>query len=74
MPKEKTTTTPDDFVQDPADFGWEGTRQRQLTAGLAATPAQRLAWLEDAIRLAHRTGALPRRSARDKHATADDER
>ncbi|MBI3288755.1 MAG: hypothetical protein HYZ74_04475 [Elusimicrobia bacterium] len=40
--------------------GWEDTRQRQLVAGLEATPAQRLAWLEEMIALAHRSGALPR--------------
>lgn len=40
--------------------GWEDARRRQLTAGLDATPAQRLAWLEEMIALAHRSGALPR--------------
>lgn len=35
-------------------------REAQVDAWLAATPAQRLAWLEEAIRSAHRTGALPR--------------
>lgn len=42
--------------------GWEDARRRQLTAGLEATPAQRLAWLEEMILLAHRSGALPRRA------------
>ncbi len=42
--------------------GWEDARKRQLTAGLDATPAQRLAWLEEMIALAHRSGALPRES------------
>lgn len=33
-----------------------------LEASLAATPMQRLAWLEEALRLAYETGALkPRR-------------
>jgi len=41
--------------------GWEEHRREQLARGLAATPAQRLAWLEEMIKLAHRTGALPRR-------------
>ncbi len=36
-------------------------RREQMLAGLAATPAQRLAWLEAAIAFAHATGALPRR-------------
>lgn len=40
--------------------GWEDARRRQLTAGLEATPVQRLAWLEEMIALAHRSGALPR--------------
>lgn len=42
------------------DWGasWEAHRQQQLTMGLAATPAQRLHWLEDMIALAYRAGAL----------------
>lgn len=45
------------------DWGvsWEGHRRAQLTRGLAATPAQRLAWLEEMLALAYRTGALPRK-------------
>ncbi len=39
---------------------WEANRRRELTMGLDATPARRLAWLEEAIALAHLTGALPR--------------
>ncbi len=39
---------------------WEDARQRTLTLGVDATPAQRLAWLEEAILLAHRSGALPK--------------
>jgi len=39
---------------------WESKRRRSLTLALAATPAQRLAWLEQAIRLAHASGALPK--------------
>jgi hypothetical protein len=46
---------PDDWEAD-----WESHRRRQLTAGLAATPAQRLAWLEEMIAFAHRCGALPK--------------
>lgn len=42
---------------------WEDARRRQLTAGLEATPAQRLAWLEDMILLAHRSRALPKKQA-----------
>ncbi len=40
--------------------GWEDARKRQLTAGFDATPAQRLAWLEEMLALAYRFGALPR--------------
>jgi hypothetical protein len=39
---------------------WESARRRKLTLGLDATPADRLAWLEQAIVLAWATGALPR--------------
>jgi len=46
--------------------GWEDARRRQLTAGLDATPAQRLAWLEEMIALAHRSGALPREEDRGR--------
>jgi hypothetical protein len=42
---------------------WEEQHRLQLTLGLAATPAERLAWLEEMIELAHRTGALPRSEA-----------
>ena len=35
---------------DPWWYGtWEGNREARLDAALAATPAQRLAWLEDAL-------------------------
>ena len=37
---------------------WEEVEQAQLETMLRATPAQRLAWLEEALRLAHATGAL----------------
>jgi hypothetical protein len=43
---------------------WEAHRRHQLTMALAATPAQRLAWLEEMIALAWRTGALPKRVSR----------
>lgn len=36
----------------------EEHRLEQLVAGLDATPAQRLAWLEAAIEFAYRAGAL----------------
>lgn len=40
--------------------GFDDARAFQRERVLAATPAQRLAWLEEAIALAYRTGALPR--------------
>ena len=45
-----------------ADWGsWAANEETKLTLGLRATPAERLAWLEEMIALAHRTGALPRK-------------
>ena len=41
---------------------WNASDQSLLDATLAATPTQRIAWLEEALRLAYATGALkPRR-------------
>ncbi|MEX5215203.1 MAG: hypothetical protein NW703_13680 [Nitrospiraceae bacterium] len=37
---------------------WDAEDQTLLSATLLATPAQRLAWLEDALRLAYESGAL----------------
>ena len=37
---------------------WADVEQAQLESMLAATPAQRLAWLEEAMRLAYASGAL----------------
>ena len=37
---------------------WADVEQAQLEAMLTATPAQRLAWLEEAMRLAYASGAL----------------
>lgn len=48
---------------DDWDADWDGHRRWQLTAGLGATPAQRPAWLEDAIQLAHASGALAARGS-----------
>jgi hypothetical protein len=42
------------------DGDWERSRERKLTLGLEATPAERLAWLEEAILFAYRAGALPK--------------
>ena len=38
--------------------GWKDNERAQLRSWLEATPAQRLAWLEEAIELAYRAGAL----------------
>ena len=38
---------------------WEASHAAMLDSVASATPAQRLAWLEEAIRLAYRSGALP---------------
>jgi hypothetical protein len=46
--------------EDDWGAGWESHRRRQLTFALAATPAERLRWLEEMIAIAHRSGALPR--------------
>lgn len=48
------------------DATWEGARRQLLISILAATPAQRLAWLEELLELARRAGALDRQlEARD---------
>jgi hypothetical protein len=52
-------------ARDEWQAGWQSHRHRQLTSGLAATAAERLAWLEEAIALAWMTGALPRPSRGD---------
>ncbi len=55
---------PLDLVQPPPSedaFGsFAETRMWRLELTLAATPAARLRWLEEAIRLATRSGALPK--------------
>ncbi len=43
---------------DQWDATWAGARKQLLESTLAATPAQRLAWLEEMLELAHRAGAL----------------
>jgi hypothetical protein len=51
----------------PAHIDWqadpESHRRWQLTSALSTTPAQRLAWLEEMLELAHRCGALRERDA-----------
>ncbi len=43
---------------------WDGNRDALLDSTLTATPAQRLAWLEDAIEIAYRAGASSNRATR----------
>lgn len=50
---------------------WESHRREQLVLGLRATPAQRLAWLEEMIAFAHRAGALPRTNSHDGDESQD---
>jgi len=46
-------------IDDPWEAAtWEGARRRTLAAFVAATPAQRLAWLEEMLEIAYRAGAL----------------
>lgn len=40
---------------------WEGNARWQLARTLAATPLQRLEWLEEALELAWAAGAIERR-------------
>lgn len=48
------TDSADIQIDEDWEADWEGHRRWQLTAGLSATPAQRLAWLEEMIELAQR--------------------
>jgi hypothetical protein len=41
--------------------GWKDNERAQLCTWLKATPAQRLSWLEEAIKLAYQAGALGRK-------------
>ena len=56
---------------EPADWdgSWDESRRQQLRRALGATPAQRLAWLEDAIEFAHQAGALSTRSRESAHSS-----
>ena len=42
-------------------YDWDDHENAQLQSWLKSTHAQRLAWLEDAIKLAHISGALKNR-------------
>ena len=45
---------------------WESVVDAQVRARLRATPMQRLQWLEEALAMAHKSGALERLRAQ-KH-------
>jgi hypothetical protein len=49
------STSPADSTPQP---DWNADDQSLLSATLSATPAQRLAWLEEVLRLAYASGAL----------------
>jgi len=55
----ETDTADAQTRQEPMSFA--AARVQAVTLALDATPAQRLAWLEEAIEIAHASGALPRR-------------
>jgi len=61
-------TRPDEDRESAGDgwkVSWEEHREEQLARTLTTTPAERLEWLEGAIRLAYGIGALPRETAED---------
>ena len=45
------------------ECSYEDARRRSLTRGLLASPSERVAWLEQVLRLAQQTGALERHRA-----------
>jgi hypothetical protein len=45
-------------LQSMQSADWNADDQNLLAATLAATPAQRLTWLEEALQLAYASGAL----------------
>jgi hypothetical protein len=53
MKRISAFVTGDDWEAD-----WEAQERWQMVAGLAATPTQRLVWLEEMRALALRSGAL----------------
>jgi hypothetical protein len=55
-PTPDAAATTDDW---PGDY--RAAEERRLDASLAATPSQRLKWLEEALRFAANAGALPKR-------------
>jgi hypothetical protein len=49
-----------DRRDDHWDATWEAVRKDRPRLTLSATPAQRLAWLEEMLEIAYRVGALGR--------------
>lgn len=60
---------PDDWQAD-----WSSNRRRKFLLGLRMSPVERLRWLEEALRIAHASGALARRRMQDpdRHGRWDD--
>lgn len=54
-----------------ASDGWNAHRSEQRAGELAATPLQRLEWLEEAIAFAFLAGALARRTPAQRTATVN---
>src|ERR1041384_6680734 len=50
--------------------GWQSSERAQPSAMRQTTPAQRLAWLDEAIEFAKRAGVKPGRLGRDGHVIA----
>lgn len=48
------------------DPTFEGTREAQIRSWLRATPAERLAWLEEMLEFARAAGALDRARALER--------
>ena len=59
--RDDSTVTRDTAPDVDWPVEWASHREDQLARIASATPAQRLAWLEEMIRLAFLVGALPRR-------------
>ncbi len=60
MSKKPTST------EDTWPVSWEASRKAQLREMARSTPAQRLRWLEQALRLASESGALARAETEEK--------
>jgi len=57
-----------DAIQDAGGdepAGWERNERDRRLIGLGSTPAERLAWLEEALWIAYEAEALPKRRPSD---------